>query len=563
MRPGTSRGPRDGAGLRQISSARASSRFIARILSVVPALALASQAGANVVGSDAQNFNPITSGLDFVTVQSSETLEPGVFNLGLFANQAKNTFPYYDSASGSSQRTEKDNSLTGGDFNLGLGLGRNWDMGVSFPVILRQEISDTTNTGSYSSTGNTEIRVNTKYRLLGGSSQGLALVASANFNRIAGNPYVGQDGGPIFNLELAGDVTVGSLALAANAGYRWRNPGAAIAGTGIEPIPNQMIASVAASYLIDSIDTKFIAEVLAAFPEKSKLKDATDREYSVTEAILGVKYDVNSDFALHAGAGTSLAKGVSSPDSRFYVGLNWSFGPLFGKSRLQNDPYYENDRLVRYQRRRARKAALQRLAEIERASPSRTEPSAAPAPVPTPVAQVPRGKQPPPPVAAQPTPAPQPPQLQKPPAEIEETKPSVKTDSVSGVKVFDRGSYNHIVLNSIEFKSASDELTSDSERYLMQEFVPAIRELSRRRPIGSIVVEGHTDSVGPADENLVLSQRRARVVAELIRSHLALPIQLQASGLGESSPIADNGNFQGRALNRRVEFKLLYQKSSR
>ena len=551
MRPGTSR----------IITARSSLRFL---LLVAPALALSLSARANVVGSDAQNFNPITSGLDFVTVQSSETLEPGVFNLGLFANQAKNTFPYYDSASGSSQRTEKDNSLTGGDFNLGLGLGRHWDMGISFPVILRQEISDTTNTGSYSSTGNTEIRVNTKYRLLGSSSQGLALVASANFNRIAGNPYVGQDGGPIFNLELAGDVTVGSLALAANAGYRWRNAGTPIAGTGIEPIPNQMIASVAASYLIDSIDTKFIAEVLAAFPEKSKLKDATDREYSVTEALLGVKYDVNSDFAIHAGFGTSLAKGVSSPDARYYVGLNWSFGPLFGKSRLQNDPYYENDKLVRYQRRRARKAALQRLAEIERTSPSRTEPAPAaptPTPAPQPQPQPQRGKAP----APQPTPAPQPPppQLRQPPAEIEETKPSVKTDSVSGVKVFDRGSYNHIVLNSIEFKSASDELTPDSERYLMQEFVPAIRELSRRRPIGSIVVEGHTDSVGPADENLVLSQRRARVVAELIRSHLGLPIQLQAIGLGDSSPIADNGNFQGRALNRRVEFKLLYQKSSR
>ena len=42
---------------------------------------------ANVTGSDAQNFNPTTNGLDFVTVQSSSTLEPGVFNFGVFLNK--------------------------------------------------------------------------------------------------------------------------------------------------------------------------------------------------------------------------------------------------------------------------------------------------------------------------------------------------------------------------------------------------------------------------------------------------------------------------------------------
>ena len=53
-------------------------------------LVLSSNALANVIGPDAQNFNPITSGLDFVTVQSSETLKPGIFNFGTFLNYAVN-----------------------------------------------------------------------------------------------------------------------------------------------------------------------------------------------------------------------------------------------------------------------------------------------------------------------------------------------------------------------------------------------------------------------------------------------------------------------------------------
>src|SRR5689334_533957 len=88
---------------------------------------------ANVVGSDAQNFNPITSGLDFVTVQSSETLDPGIFNLGLFVNYAKNPLPYYTAAG--TTRTKQNSSLTGGDLNTGIGVTRNWDAGLSFPVI--------------------------------------------------------------------------------------------------------------------------------------------------------------------------------------------------------------------------------------------------------------------------------------------------------------------------------------------------------------------------------------------------------------------------------------------
>ncbi len=61
------------------------------LLTLATLLALNPVTHANVVGTDVQNFNPTTSGLDFVTVQSSETLEPGFINFGLFLNYTKNT----------------------------------------------------------------------------------------------------------------------------------------------------------------------------------------------------------------------------------------------------------------------------------------------------------------------------------------------------------------------------------------------------------------------------------------------------------------------------------------
>src|SRR5690606_37953641 len=78
-------------------------------------------ANANVVGVDTQNFNPVTNGLDFVTVHSSETLEPGIINLGLFWNLAGNTLPNLENVSDQSF-TEVTDTLLSMDFNLGLGL---------------------------------------------------------------------------------------------------------------------------------------------------------------------------------------------------------------------------------------------------------------------------------------------------------------------------------------------------------------------------------------------------------------------------------------------------------
>lgn len=485
---------------------------------------------ANVVGSDAQNFNPTTSGLDFVTVQSSETLAPGVFNLGLFANYAKNTFPYYEGATGTATRVERNNSLIGGDFNLGFGLTKNWDAGLSFPFILSQTVSDTDSVGHYSTTGNTEIRINTKYRLFGSQSQGVALVASANFNRIANNPFMGEGGGPIYNLELAADTTISQVAIALNLGRRWRNPGKPLPASGVEPIPDQWLASTAMSYHIDPIDTKIIFEVLAAIPAAEKLTNATDREYSVMEALLGLKHDTSSNLSLHLGAGTGLMKGVSSPDLRIYGGLNVSFGPLFGtRENQKTDPYSDSQA-----RAAAQKRKIRRLRPKPPTSVATSTLPAAPTSTPIPVPKV-----------------------------IEDTPPSVGVETVQQVPVINRGSYNHIVLNSIEFVSNTLALKPESVQYFMSELLPALRELNRRRPIETIVVEGHTDSNGSEALNQKLSEERAEIVGNLLRKNLGLNIPIQTVGLGESSPIADNGNYQGRELNRRVEFKIVYKRSSR
>ncbi len=72
---------------------------------------------------------------------------------------------------------------------------------------------------------------------------------------------------------------------------------------------------------------------------------------------------------------------------------------------------------------------------------------------------------------------------------------------------------------------------------------------------GSYEVGGHTDNVGGDAPNQVLSERRAKTVAGFLATKGVDAKMLSTKGYGESAPMADNGTVEGRAKNRRIEFK--------
>jgi outer membrane protein OmpA-like peptidoglycan-associated protein len=72
-------------------------------------------------------------------------------------------------------------------------------------------------------------------------------------------------------------------------------------------------------------------------------------------------------------------------------------------------------------------------------------------------------------------------------------------------------------------------------------------------------IQGHTDSTGPAEVNLVIGQKRAEAVMEYLYKQHHVPLhRMQVISLGSSSPVGDNKTSEGRALNRRVEI-LVYE----
>ena len=77
-------------------------------------------------------------------------------------------------------------------------------------------------------------------------------------------------------------------------------------------------------------------------------------------------------------------------------------------------------------------------------------------------------------------------------------------------------------------------------------------------PEANVAIDGHTDNVGVSAANLELSQKRADAVKAYLINKGISAMRLTSTGYGDTQPIADNKTKDGKAKNRRVDFKLTY-----
>lgn len=290
-----------------------------------------STATANIAGTHLQNFNPTVDGLGYVTVQSAETLPPGVFNFSLFSNYAWNSLPFYKlSTIPLREYSEPKNKLWSADLGLALGVTENWQIGVATPIVLDQSMNSSTTLGSFDDQGVTEIKLHTKYRFWNEDGFTLAATASANFDRITNNPYTGNDPGPTINLDIVGEYKIDGLqSVASNLGYRLRNQGELIPDTGVGPLSDQITYSVGYSYFQEPWDTRFIFELFGALATDSTALP-TQRRHTSLEALAGAKYQWEK-FTFHGGLTTKILDGLASPDFRIYLGMGFQFGPFWAE----------------------------------------------------------------------------------------------------------------------------------------------------------------------------------------------------------------------------------------
>ncbi len=403
---------------------------------------------------------------------------------------------------------DADDSVLFSDMSLAYGFANRFDFGASFSFLLNQSSDQAESGARFSGTGLNEVRLLGKYRFVDRAPLGAALALSLNINQAKNSPFAGSGSGPTTNIEAVFDSRLGNWVFATNLGYRIRQEGSAIPDAVYDPLGDQAIASIGASYYSAALDTKFIGEIFAAKPMRSSR--TVDGEHVASEALLGLKYDAARNASLQFGGGTRLSEGLFTPDWRVYLGLNIT---------LDLNP--------------------QRIPEV--AAPA---PAAPPEPA---VAQV---------------------QIIK--GYLQRDMETLKTrsfDDLSKTHEFllrtsipraelseAKPPFEIIRLENFDFDFGSSEIRP--------EYQPMLRQLAdylgTEPRVLKIQVEGHTDSLGTPERNKKRSQQRAERVRDFLMATGKIQnIQTLAVGFGSERPIADNGNFQGRKQNRRVEVRII------
>lgn len=113
-------------------------------------------------------------------------------------------------------------------------------------------------------------------------------------------------------------------------------------------------------------------------------------------------------------------------------------------------------------------------------------------------------------------------------------------------KMTDRGMV--LTLGDVLFRTGESRLSPASANDMNK-----LAEFFRNNPQSTAKIEGHTDNVGNANSNYLLSERRANAVMMAL-VNLGVPAdRLSMQAFGEDSPTASNADARGRQMNRRVE----------
>ncbi|MFQ6038882.1 MAG: OmpA family protein [Candidatus Aminicenantales bacterium] len=107
------------------------------------------------------------------------------------------------------------------------------------------------------------------------------------------------------------------------------------------------------------------------------------------------------------------------------------------------------------------------------------------------------------------------------------------------------------VLRNEQAKFAFDSYElSDEAKAALDAFVQKLIEMNRGV---YLEIQGHTDSTGPEEWNLILGKKRAEAVQDYLHKKYRIPLhRMEVISYGSEKPVGDNATREGRAQNRRV-----------
>lgn len=484
---------------------------------------------ANNSLSTINSFAPGSSQINFVSVETSRTLDHKHFSFLGFLDSSYQSLSIYNSAQ------TGDDVLSFTHLGLSYGLSRKLEIGVKGSAIFNQTSNSSQSSLVLAAKGFVNVDGFAKYRLLDTVKSGLSLmtqVGVANGDEIF---FVGPGSGLTYSLSMLFERSLGSWLLATNLGYIQRSPGQQEGLAFFEPIQSSIVGSFGLGRPITK-STRISGEILLA--SHDYVKDRSDRSGLSSEALLSFHTKLKS-VNLSYGLGTGLTDGISTPTARGFLGFQYSFGPgqtLAEKEEPVEDEGFESENMQ------------DEVASIE-AEPSFEEETIEVTEQPQimtdeeddafadlteeNIEEVFEAEGKPVQVAQEPT--------------VEEVVVTETVESIMAPKKKSATAHKFI-LDNVEFDFDSDRLNSSSLKTLAK-----VMEEIKKVSFKSIKIWGHTDFFGPSIYNEYLGLRRAKAVFDYFKKAGIPDPFIDYDAFGERRPATLGITDQERRKNRRVE----------
>lgn len=283
---------------------------------------------ANVLG-DMQTFVPNTDNIDFITVHSSKPMYQDYIVLSQYLNFAKDHLLVFKDLA-TQEKMSYANELAEYDFSVGYGFSKKLSLYLQAPFLWYYNSETKENIKINIDKGIHSLRPGFKYSFGDGELPSWAFIGSIDIPSLVDSPYTGVSPQPIYNLELSHVWRNDKAAHGLNAGYRLRTPSDRPLNQRMFPLDDQLTLSY--GYANEFSETaRWVFETIFSYPlQKDPYIRANDA--SSVDLILGMKHrwwkNTNFDW------GATVEPGVDSlsPAWRVFAGIVWYWKPESAKA---------------------------------------------------------------------------------------------------------------------------------------------------------------------------------------------------------------------------------------
>ncbi len=480
-------------------------------------------------GFDSELFKPNSSSTTFFSQDAAEVLPSSTWNVGVGFHVSTSPLVLRDAETGAAlPNGVVVSSRTGAYLAGNYGFLQRFEVGVVLPFVLRQNGSGEMLVGNpqLNATSLADMRLDLKGRIWSMGRMQLVAAVSTTLPTGDDETLLGETSMTVTPKVILG-ISRGGFRFGLNAGVKIR-PQNEVSSLVLD---DEFRFGLGADYELLSKRLWVMAESYG-----NRSLQSSDAEAFPVEAIVGARYAVTGPWQLQAGAGTGLSRGYGTPSFRGLMTLAYrpseeavAMLPPVAKEVVEKKTQVEDEGVVDADGDGILDADDLCAFEAEDMDGFEDEDGC--------------------------------PELDNDKDKILDVDDAcpLKAEVLNGVDDTDGCPDAGIIVMKLDRVTIEEKVLFDRNRARVKhqgkKALRAIVMMYLQHPEwGQMKIHGHTDSQGPTDYNLELSQRRASRVRDVMISMGMDSTKISSEGFGEEKPLASNSDERGRMRNRRVEF---------